>query len=170
MEQAEMSGGHDTTRPAGIMGRVRNSANAQLSQQKDRATDGLGSVAQAVRQSTQQLRQQQHDTIAQYVEQAADQLEKLSTRLKEKNVNELMDDAQRFARQRPGLFIGSAFAIGLIGSRFFKSSAERGDRFGYEYDTRFGSQTAYTPGNDLRGTGYVGPDIPATGYGGTEIR
>lgn len=171
MEQAEMIGGQDTTRPAGIMGRVRNSANAQLTQQKDRATDGLGSVAQAVRQSTQQLREQQHDTIAQYVEQAADQLEKLSARLKEKNVNELMDDAQRFARQRPALFIGSAFALGLIGSRFFKSSAERrDDRFGYEYDTRFASRTAYTPGNDIRGTGYVGSDIPATGYGGTEIR
>jgi ElaB/YqjD/DUF883 family membrane-anchored ribosome-binding protein len=168
MEQPQTSGGQDTNRSAGIMGRVRNSANAQLTQQKDRATDGLGSVAQAVRQSTQQLRSQQHDTIAQYVEQAADQLEKLSTRLKEKNVSELMDDAQRFARQRPALFIGSAFAIGLIGSRFFKSSADRrGVTSDYAYDT---SRTVYSPGTDVRGTGYVGADIPATGYGGTEIR
>ena len=168
MEQPQTSGGQDTKNSAGIMGRVRNSANAQLTQQKDRATDGLGSVAQAVRQSTQQLREQQHDTIAQYIEQAADQLDRLSTRLKEKNVNELMDDAQRFARQRPALFIGSAFAIGLIGSRFFKSSADR--RVGtseYAYDT---SRTTYRPGADIRGTGYVGADIPVSGYGGTEIR
>ena len=170
MEQPQTTGGQDTNRSAGIMGRVRNSANTQLTQQKERATEGIGSVAQAVRQSTQQLRDQQHDTIAQYVEQAADQLEKFATRLKEKNVNELMNDAQRFARQRPALFIGSAFALGLIGSRFFKSSAERrGDTFAYGYNTPSTPATAYA-GSDIRGTGYGGTDIPASGYGGREIR
>ena len=112
-------------RQSGIASRVRESANNQLTRQKDRATDSLGSVAQAVRQSTGQLREQRHDTIAQYVEQAANQLDRLSTRLREKNVNELLNDAQRFARQRPAVFIGSAFALGLIGARFLKSSADR---------------------------------------------
>lgn len=125
MEQAGMTGARSTAgQQNGIVGRVRESATAQFSRQKERATDGLGSVAQAVRQSTQQLREQKHDTIAQYVEQAADQLDRLSTRLKDKNVEELVQDAQRFARQRPALFIGSAFAIGLVGARFFKSSAD----------------------------------------------
>lgn len=169
MEQPQTSGGQDTKNSAGIMGRVRNSANAQLTQQKDRATDGLGSVAQAVRQSTQQLREQQHDTIAQYIEQAADQLDKLSTRLKEKNINELVDDAQRFARQRPALFIGSAFAVGLIGSRFFKSSAERYEASRRTFGTGSPTSTAYL-GGEFGGAGYKGTDIPATGYGGTEIR
>ena len=58
----------------GIMDRVRDRATAQLSSQKDRATDGLGSVAQAVRQSTQHLRDHKQDAIAQYVEKAADQV------------------------------------------------------------------------------------------------
>ena len=171
MEEAQTSGVQDTNQPTGIMGRVRNSANAQLSQQKDRATDGLGSVAQAVRQSTQQLREQQHDTIAQYVEQAADQLEKLSARLKEKNVNELVGDAQRFARQRPALFIGSAFAIGLIGSRFFKSSADRrGEFYRNDYSVRPESSGIYA-GATSRSIDYgVRTNIPATGYGGTENR
>ena len=176
MDQAQTSGGQDTNRPAGIMGRVRNSASQQLSEQKNRATDGLGSVAQAVRQSTQQLRDQQHDTIAQYVEQAADQLERLSTRLKEKNVNELVDDAQRFARQRPALFIGSAFAIGLIGSRFFKSSADRrgeASSYGYgtsAYGTRSGTSGLYA-GTEMRSTDYgSNPNTTTRGYGGTESR
>jgi len=29
---------------------------------------------------------------------------------------------QRFARKQPALFVGSAFAIGVIGARFLKSS------------------------------------------------
>ena len=168
MEQAEISGGRDTSRTSGIVGRVRESANAQLTQQKDRATDGLGSVAHAVRQSTQQLRDQQHDTIAQYIEQAADQLEKLSTRLKEKNVNEIVDDAQRFARQRPALFVGSAFAIGLLGARFLKSSSP-----GYNRSSasdigtpRYDTSTVPVPSRTYP-TGDVGV---APRYPSTEIR
>jgi hypothetical protein len=109
----------------GIADRVRERASAQLTTQKERATDGLGTIAQVVRRSTQQLRDQQHDTVAQYIEQAADQLERLSTRLKEKNVSELLNDAQRLARRQPALFIGGAFVLGLLGARFLKSSSDR---------------------------------------------
>lgn len=109
----------------GIAERVRERASAELTTQKERATDGLGTIAQVVRRSTQQLRDQQHDTVAQYIEQAADQLERLSTRLKEKNVSELLNDAQRLARRQPALFIGGAFVLGLLGARFLKSSSDR---------------------------------------------
>jgi exonuclease VII large subunit len=113
---------------AGLMDRMKDSATSQLGAQKDRATDGLGSVAQAVRQSTQQLRDQQHETIAQYVEQAADQIERFATRLKDRNVGDLAREAQDLARRRPVLFIGSAFALGLLGARFLKSSADNARR------------------------------------------
>jgi ElaB/YqjD/DUF883 family membrane-anchored ribosome-binding protein len=123
MEQSNTSA-TDANTQGGIVGRARERATAQLSSQKDRATDGMGSVAHAVRQSTQQLREQHHDTIAQYIEKAADQLDKMSARLREKNVNELIDDAQRLARRQPALFIGAAFAVGLLGARFLKSSSQ----------------------------------------------
>jgi hypothetical protein len=106
----------------GVVSRVRERASAQLSSQKDKATDSLGAVGQAVRQSTQQLRDQRHDTLAEYLDQAATQIERLAGRLREKDLGELFDDAQRLARRQPGLFIASAFTIGLVGARFFKSS------------------------------------------------
>ncbi len=106
----------------GIVRRVRERAVAELSTQKNVAFDGIGSVAQAVRQSTQHLREQQHDTLAGYVEQAADQIERFAQQLRGKDVSELFDDAQQLARRQPAIFIGSAFALGLIGARFFKSS------------------------------------------------
>src|SRR4051794_13673235 len=123
-----MDGRNNAAGGAGIMDKVKDGAVSQLSTQKDRATDGIGSVAQAVRQSTQQLRDGQHDTIAQYVDQAAAQLERFSTTLREKNVSELLDEAQRFARRNPALFIGGAFAVGLMSARFFKRP--RGQRGG----------------------------------------
>ena len=126
----------------GLMDRVRQGANTQLSTQKNRATDGIGNVAQAVRQTTQHLREQQHDTIARYVEQAADQLERMSDRLRQKDVGQLLQDAQQFARRRPAVFIGSAFAVGLLGARFLKSSRERNGSSGRNsYASTSGSYT-----------------------------
>ena len=146
---------NSTGNNGGLMARVRQGANSQLSSQKNKATDGIGTVAQAVRQTTQHLRDQQHETIARYVDEAANQLERVSNQLRDKDVGELMQDAQRFARRRPAVFIGSAFAIGLLGARFLKSSREREDyqagrnsyaRTGgdYNYNDRFGTPDPLT--------------------------
>jgi ElaB/YqjD/DUF883 family membrane-anchored ribosome-binding protein len=108
----------------GVLDRAREGATVRLSSQKDRATEGLGSLARAVRETSQPLRDNQQDTIAQYVEKAADQIERFSTRLRERNVKELVDDAQQFARRQPGVFIGAAFVAGIFAARFLKSSSD----------------------------------------------
>jgi hypothetical protein len=113
---------------SGFLGRVRERAGAQLTTQKDRATDGLGTIAQAVRRTTQELRQDQQNTAAEYVERAADQLDRLTERLKTKDVGELFRDATNLARRRPVIFVGSAFALGLVTARFLKSAPASGGR------------------------------------------
>ena len=115
---------------AGVMDTIKDRAAAQINSQKDRATDGLGTMAQAVRQSTQQLREQHHETVASYVEQAADHIERLSQRLRQKDVGTLLADAQQLARRQPALFVGSAFALGVIVARFLKSSPPIEQRYG----------------------------------------
>lgn len=115
---------NDGNAQRGVMNRVKETASAQLSSQKNRATDGLGSIASAVRESSRPLRENKQDVIAEYVEKAADQLEQFSTRLRERDINELVNDAQQFARRRPAMFIGGAFLVGVAAARFLKSSAE----------------------------------------------
>jgi hypothetical protein len=121
--QTSSSTGAEVNR-GGIVNRVKESATAQLTTQKDRGTDALGRIADAVRSSTQKLRADQHDTIAGYIDQAANQIESWSQRLREKDVSELVSDVQQLARRRPVVFIGSAFALGLVGARFLKSSRQ----------------------------------------------
>jgi hypothetical protein len=106
----------------GWMDRVRERAGEQLTNQKNRATEGIGTIAHAVRNTTQDLREHQHETIAEYVTSAADQLERLAARLKNKDAGELFRDAQNLARRQPVMFVGSAFVLGLLGARFLKSS------------------------------------------------
>ena len=115
-------GGDGDQQTSGILNQVRDKAASQLNEQKTRATDSLGSVAQAVRQSTHHLREQQYDTVAQFVERAADQIERFSNHLRERDLNDLVQEAQRFARQQPAVFIGSSFAAGMLAARFIKAS------------------------------------------------
>jgi hypothetical protein len=106
-----------------LIDQVKDKATTQINEQKARATAGLGSVADAVRQTGRQLRGQQHDAVAQVVENAAAQLERFSNHLRDRNLDELVNDAQRLARQQPAIFIGSSFAAGLLAARFIKASS-----------------------------------------------
>jgi hypothetical protein len=110
---------------SGIAERVRESATAGLAAQKDRATEGLESVARAIRQSTHHLRESHHETIAEYVEKAADSIQRASAQLRERDLGNIVKDVEQFARRQPALFIGSAFALGVVGARFLKSSSDR---------------------------------------------
>lgn len=112
-----------------LMDRVRDGATSQLTTQKSRVTDSLTSLAQAVRQSTESLRGNQQPAVAQYVDKAAGQLERLSNHLRDRDVKDLAQDAQQFARRQPAIFIGAAFAAGLLAARFMKSSSKN-SRYG----------------------------------------
>lgn len=122
---------------ADLVGRVRDRASQEVNAQKERATDGLGSIAQAARQSTEQLRAEHHDQAASAVEAAADQLDRLAGTLRGKDASEFYDDAQRFARERPALFLGASFAVGFAAARFLKSAPPEHERW----------QSATSPGS-----------------------
>lgn len=154
---------HSTgTRSSSLVGRVRDQATHQLNSQKNKATEGLGSVVNAVRGTSQKLREEKHDTVARYVDQAANQIERFSNGLRQKDVGDLMNDAQRVARERPALFVGSAFAAGMLGARFMKSSSQR-DRGGAreaEYRVEDAARTRLdTPGAQSSASAYGNPPM-----------
>ena len=106
---------------------VTERATAHLDTQKGRATEGLDAISQAVRQTTAHLRTDRHDTLAQYIDQLADQLDRVSSAVREKSINELMQDVRELGRRQPALFIGGSFAVGLLAARFLKSSQRNGE-------------------------------------------
>ena len=128
-----------------LIDQVKDKAAMEIRAQKERATVGLGSVADAVRQTGRQLRDHRHDAVAQVIEDAATQLERFSTHLKDHDLDELVGDARRLARQQPAIFIGSSFAAGLLAARFIKASSP--SRHG-AWDTSRGSSSP-DPGDRL---------------------
>ncbi|HET8632325.1 MAG TPA: hypothetical protein VFL91_33275 [Thermomicrobiales bacterium] len=176
-----------------VADQARQQATAQLASQKERATGGLGTVAHAMRETGDHLRDQDQDTVAGYADQAADQVERLATYLRQRNVNELIGDAQDFARRQPALFLTGAFALGVLGARFLKSSSQPQDtgqshpgsqypapRYpasaaagGWRTGYRAGSYTRpygappYTQGRDWSGAGEPATAGPAALTGGS---
>jgi len=94
-----------------------------INDQKARAADGLGSVAQALRQSSGQLRDQDAAaSLHQLVSSAADQVDRLSGYMRSRSVSDMVSEVEQFARRQPAVFIGGALLLGLLGARFLKSS------------------------------------------------
>jgi hypothetical protein len=103
-------------------GSVKSKAASQLNAQKRRATDQLDNFTASLRQSTQQLREEHHDAVAALLERGVSELERFTTTLRDRDVNEFFADLERFGRRQPVLFLGSTFAAGLLLARFAKAS------------------------------------------------
>jgi len=97
--------------------RVRTAAQSG----KDSAVDALSGVAQSLLVAGQQLQDQQKG-VGRFVEQAAERVDRVAKYLDTAEVEELVERTERWARRNPALFLGSAFALGVLGARFLKTS------------------------------------------------
>jgi ElaB/YqjD/DUF883 family membrane-anchored ribosome-binding protein len=64
------------------------------------------------------------------VEQAGDGLRRIADSVRSKNLDEVVRDAESFARLQPALFLGAAAVAGFLAVRFLKSSSERNSESG----------------------------------------
>lgn len=97
---------------------------SQLANQKHEASQRLTPIQTALRETAQQLRKQGQAPVAEYADKTSDQVERLGGYLRETEVDEMVDQARGFARNRPALFLGGAVALGFLGARFLKSSSQ----------------------------------------------
>jgi hypothetical protein len=109
--------------------RAQERAKEVATSQKTHAAEGLGSVASAFRETGEHLREYDQgamaNTVAQYTDKLAEQVDRFAQQLRQKDVSELISDVENMARQQPAIFLGSAFAAGILLARFLKSSGAR---------------------------------------------
>ena len=106
---------------------VKDKASSVLGEQKSTLASGVASVADSIRHVGENLgKSNENNQIAslagKYGDSLAGQIEKFSSYIEDKEFKELMRDVEQFARRNPALFVGGAFALGLLAARFFKSS------------------------------------------------
>ncbi len=125
-QKAKQTAGKAQQKAGELAGQAKQKAQSQVETQKSRATDQLGHVVKALRQTGDNLRSEEQEKMATYTDKAADQVESISGYLEGRSPQELMQETERFARRDPALFIGGAFALGILGARFLKSSSPSG--------------------------------------------
>lgn len=141
---------------ATLLGGIQQRVTSRVDEQKNRAADGLGGIADVFRNAGNELRNE-NETIAQYVDMASDQMKKFADHIRTRGVSDMLDDVNQFARRSPVLFIGGAFIVGLGLARFLKASADRGER---SYDN-FSGVDPMTAGT---GSPSYSGDLDAGGY------
>lgn len=97
----------------------------QLDERSTRAGSQARTMAHAIRQSSEQLRNDGNQMPAQLAEQAADRIDRLGTYLEDKGGSDMLRDVEDFARRRPWFVAGIGLVAGLAASRFMKASSER---------------------------------------------
>lgn len=102
--------------------KVSDLAGGAFEKQKGTALGELDNVASALRRAGSELGDSS-GVAGKLVSAIADRVESAGQSLNGKELGDVVDDLERFARRNPATFISGAIAVGFIASRFLKSSA-----------------------------------------------
>lgn len=116
-----------------LVDQAQQVASVQANSQMTKAASLLDGVAASLYETSTNMRDQQPQ-IASVADQAASRVEGFSSYLRDHDMNDVVRDAESYARREPLVFLGAAFAVGFIAARFLKaSSPNRGaDTSGYD--------------------------------------
>jgi len=93
--------------------------------QKNSGADFVSGIAAAVRQAAGGF-DHQIPQAGEYIRRAADQIDKTSYAIRQRDLSELLDGVQDFARRQPTAFLGATVLAGFAAVRFVRSSRSSG--------------------------------------------
>jgi hypothetical protein len=108
---------------------LKEAGTNRLSEQLDQRTTQVGSqartLAQSMRRSGDELREEGNAGAAGAAERAAERVERLGGYLEVKRGDEIVRDVEAFARRRPWALAGLGLVAGMAVARFLKASSEK---------------------------------------------
>jgi len=160
---------------------VSDQVTSRLDMGKEYLVETMTGVAQALRQTGQHLREEgSQPTLAQYADRGAEQIERVSGHMRQRDASDLIAEVEGFARRQPMVFAGGAFALGMLAVRFLRSSGQSPRQTSPSYGatshgspSRGGSTTTQgatggaTPSSSSVSHGYAGTGTAAPSTPGT---
>jgi ElaB/YqjD/DUF883 family membrane-anchored ribosome-binding protein len=106
---------------------LKDEGTEKVRSELDERTTEIGSQARALAQSLRRAgnESQSNEVASRVAVGAADRLERAGEYLERARGDDLLHDAERFARERPWVVAGVAAAVGFAASRLLKASSER---------------------------------------------
>ncbi|MEX0619473.1 MAG: hypothetical protein WDZ76_08700 [Pseudohongiellaceae bacterium] len=114
---------------------VAASARERAETGKKQSARQLDKVSEAVDQAASSLSEQDVEGLASFARQTSDKISDLATRLQNRSMDELTEDAKRLAREKPAAFMLGSVAAGFGLSRFLKATEAKS----YDGDHRAGA-------------------------------
>jgi ElaB/YqjD/DUF883 family membrane-anchored ribosome-binding protein len=106
-----------------LRGQAQAKAREYAEQGKSKATETLDGVSRFFDDTARALDSQLGPDLGNYVHRAADAVAGFTDALKQKDVEELLEDARDAVRRNPALAIGAAAAAGFVLMRLIKSAS-----------------------------------------------
>jgi hypothetical protein len=104
---------------------LQDEASRLFYDQRGRAAKRVARMGKVARQAAHALHAVKMGGVADYADAAAQRVEDLSDYINEKDLTELLRDAQDAARAHPAAAMGGMFLVGFAAARFLKASASR---------------------------------------------
>ena len=101
---------------------LKDKAEQLAQQQKQVGSGHMRKLATAVDAAAREL-EPEMPKIANSVHEVAHRIEKTADDLRNRNMDELFEEFDRYARKQPAIVFGGALVAGFVLSRFLKSSA-----------------------------------------------
>lgn len=103
-------------------------ARAYAEDGKARAGGALDELARLMSEAAGTVDEKLGEQYGQYARGAADAVTGFSDSIKQKNLDDLIDDARGFVKKSPAIAIGTAAALGFVLVRLIKSGLDAADR------------------------------------------
>ena len=103
---------------------LREHSRTLVDEQKSRAAEEIQHLGAAIRSAAEQLHDQKSESLARYIDTAANSLEGVARYVEEMDFADVAREVEQFARRRPALLLGGIFLAGLGVARFIKAGQE----------------------------------------------
>jgi hypothetical protein len=121
METVHSVAGRAREEAGAVFERIKHEGEAAINRGKDRAADGIGRFASAIREAADRLHQEGDHNLADYTEDVCNQLDRAAGYLRERDVSTLADELGDVVRRRPGIFFAGLFVGGVVAARLLKT-------------------------------------------------
>jgi ElaB/YqjD/DUF883 family membrane-anchored ribosome-binding protein len=127
-----------------MAGQAADKVKEAVSDKKGAGADYVGSLAETIRRAGREF-DNDLPIAGKYIRKAASQVENVADSIRSGDFNDLVRNAQSFARRQPTAFLGIAALAGFAVVRFLKSSSDTSTESSVERTVRQAqtSQTGY---------------------------
>lgn len=161
----------------GLFGDAQDRVQQEAEQQVERLAGALNSLSKSL-EALREGRPDDAGPLVDYLERVQNQIERFGSRVEDMGLSGVLDESRRFARRRPGVFLGTAAFAGLVVGRLARGGrdaqqADQESRRGLPAET--GDRPMPTSPSPAQTTGVGDPvgraagtaSTPGTGASGT---